>query len=79
VWGVRRLEVKHDEGGFPSSGDEKLGRFKIARRGGGPLLDDRSERFKVTTGGGLCCISLVKPCLLNEGEEVGSNVIHDGD
>jgi len=50
VWGVRRLEVKHVEGGFSSSGDEKLGRFKIASRGGGPLLDDGPERFKATTG-----------------------------
>ena len=73
--GVKRLEVRHVEGGFPNSGDEKLGRFKI----GGPLLDDRPERFKVTTGGGLCYISLAKLCLLNEGEEVGSDVIHDGD
>jgi len=53
VGGVKRLEVKHVEGGFPNSGDEKLGRFKIASRGGGPLLDDRPERFKATTGGGL--------------------------
>ena len=53
VWGVRRLEIQHVEGSFPSSGDEELGRFKIAGRGGGPLLDDGPERFKVTTGGGL--------------------------
>jgi len=71
---VKRLEVKHVERGFPNSGDEKLGRFKITRRGEGPLMDDSPERFKSTKGGGLSCISFAKPYLLNEEEEVGSDI-----
>jgi len=75
VGSVKRLEVKYVERGFPNSSDEKLGRFKITSRGEGPLLDDRPERFKVTKGGGLYCICLAKPCLLNEEEEVGSDIV----
>ena len=44
VKGVKQLKVKYMERGFPNSGDEKLGRFKINSRGEGPLLDNRSER-----------------------------------
>jgi len=79
VGDVKRLKVKHVERGFPNSGDEKLGRFKITSRGEGPLLDDRPERFKPTKGSGLCCIRLAKPCFMDEEEEVGSDIIHDRD
>jgi len=47
------LKVRYVERGFPNSGDEKLGRFKITTRGEGPLVDDRSERFIPTKGSGL--------------------------
>ena len=79
VGAVKRLKVKHVERGFPNSGDEKLGRFKTTSRGEGPLLDGRPERFKPTKGSGLCCISLANPCLMDEEEEVGADIIHNRD
>ena len=72
VEGVRSFKVEHVEGSFTNSIKEKLGRFEITSRGEGPLLNDKPEILELAMGNGLCCISLAKPCFLDEGKKVDS-------
>jgi len=79
VGGVSSFKVEHVEGSFTNSINEKLGRFDITSRGEGPLLNDKPEILELAMGSGLCCISLAKPCFLDEGKKVDSYIIHDRD
>ena len=79
VGGVRGFKVEHVEGSFANSINEKLGRFEITSRGEGPLLNDKPKILELAMGSGLFCISLAKPCFLDEGKKVDSYIIHDRD
>jgi len=74
VEGVKSFKVEHVEGSFTNSSNEKLGRFEITSRGEGPLLNYQPEIFELAMGSGLCCISLAKPCFLDEGKKVDSYI-----